>query len=135
MAINYVVMEGNLTRDAEEREANGSTVFRFSVAHNVRRKGREPEASFFDCDAWAASDAQAAYFRDVLAKGAHVVVSGQLRQRSWEAQDGTKRSAVSIVVRDLTAMQRADGAQTAQRKAATRPKAAEQDVYDEEIPF
>ena len=146
--INVVTIEGNVTRDAETSQVSGrngtSTVFRFGIAQNARRGGSE-EAMFFDVEMWATSDAQAQFYGNVLRKGAHVVLSGQLRQHSWE-KDGQRRSAVSVNARDI-AVCGGNGQQPRGQQQATayhqsqapagyqQPQAQQQVVYDSDIPF
>jgi single-strand DNA-binding protein len=60
----------------------------------------EEQTSFFNVVAWRqlAENVGAS-----LAKGARVVVSGRLEQRSWETDQGEKRSIVEIVADDVAA--------------------------------
>jgi single-strand DNA-binding protein len=98
--INRVVMTGNLTRDPELRSLpNGTSVCKLGVACNTRRKdpstgewGDKP--NFFNVTVWGAQGENAARY---LAKGRPVAIDGRLEWREWEAQDGTKRSAVDII--------------------------------------
>lgn len=94
------VFEGNLTRDPELRFLpSGKPVCDFSVAVNRRWKDQageqQEEVSFFDCTAWDELGENVAH---CLAKGDRVLVSARIRQRSWEAEDGTKRSKVEFTV-------------------------------------
>ncbi len=98
--VNRVVIVGNLTRDPELKALpSGMSVCRLGVAVNHRRKNQQTgewveEPNFFDVEVFGnQADACARY----LAKGRAVAVDGRLRWRSWEAQDGSKRSAVDIV--------------------------------------
>jgi single-strand DNA-binding protein len=44
---------------------------------------------------------QAVHAAESLSKGSRVVVVGRLQQRSWQADDGTARSAVEVVADEL----------------------------------
>jgi single-strand DNA-binding protein len=98
--VNVVVLVGNLTRDPELRATGGGTsVCRLGLAVNERTKdpttgewGERP--NFFDIDVFGA---QAETCAQYLTKGRQVAIEGRLRWRSWESQDGQKRSAVSVV--------------------------------------
>jgi single-strand DNA-binding protein len=98
--VNVVVLVGNLTRDPELRATGGGTsVCRLGLAVNERAKdpttgewGERP--NFFDIDVFGA---QAETCAQYLTKGRQVAIEGRLRWRSWESQDGQKRSAVSVV--------------------------------------
>lgn len=97
--INRVTITGNLTRDPELRSTPGGTsVCKMGVACNTRKKdadgnwGEKP--NFFDVTVWGAQGENCAKY---LAKGRPVAIDGRLEWHSWEAQDGSKRSAVEIV--------------------------------------
>jgi len=99
-SINSVVIVGNLTRDPELRATPGGTsVCSLRVAVNDRVKdpntgewGDKP--NYFDVDVFGGQGERCAQY---LARGRQVAVSGRLRWREWESQDGQKRQAVSIV--------------------------------------
>lgn len=98
------IITGNLTRDPELRTTpNGASVCSFSVAVNrVYRdsSGAQQESvSFIDCSAWGKLGEMIGQYAK---KGAGVLVSGRLDQRSWEDKNsGQKRSRVEIVVEDF----------------------------------
>lgn len=99
---NTVTITGNVTRDPELRYTqNGSTVASFSVAWNrrytVQGQQRE-ETSFFDVTAWGTL---ADNISSSLQKGMRVIVTGELQQRSWERQDGSRQSKVEIKAEDV----------------------------------
>lgn len=98
MAINSVSIAGRLTRDAELKQVGYTTVCEFCLAVNERRKNRntdewEDVPNFFDVSLFG-KYAEAVAPR--LLKGTKVFVDGRLHYSSWQAQDGTKRSKVTI---------------------------------------
>ena len=99
-----VTIVGNLTRDPELRYTpNGAAVAAFGVAVNRRWQSRdnqqwEESTSFFNVTCWRDL---AQNVSESLEKGARVMVSGRLEQRSWETQDGEKRSVVEIVADEV----------------------------------
>lgn len=98
MAINSVSIAGRLTRDAELKQAGYTTVCEFCIAVNERRKNRntdewEDVPNYFDVTMFG-KYAEAVAPR--LLKGTKVFVDGKLHYSSWQAQDGTKRSKVTI---------------------------------------
>jgi len=100
---NTVTIVGNLTRDPEMRfTPSGQAVATFGVAVNRRWQNRNNEweeaTSFFDVTCWAQMAENVA---ESLQKGARVVVTGRLDQRSWETQEGDKRSKVEIVADEV----------------------------------
>ena len=97
---NSVTIVGNLTDDPELRfTPQGAAVVTFRVA--VNRRVRDPQtnewkdgdASFFTVNAWRQL---AENIAESLTRGTRVVVSGTLRQRSWENQEGEKRTVIEI---------------------------------------
>jgi single-strand DNA-binding protein len=102
MPDNFVEITGNLTRDPEMRFTKGGTpVAGFSVAVNKRRQENgewKTETSFFEVVAWQELGANVC---SSLTKGNRVVVQGRIEQRSWETEDGSKRSVVEIVADDV----------------------------------
>ena len=101
---NNITIVGNCTRDPELRfTASGQALASFGVAVNRRWQNRqtnewEEAVSFFDVTCWAQLAENVA---ESVQKGARVVVTGRLDQRSWETQDGDKRSKVEIVADDV----------------------------------
>ena len=105
MADTTTTIVGNLTRDPELRfTTSGKAVANFGVACNrlLSRPGEErrEEVSFFNCVAW---DSLASNMADALHKGDRVVVTGRLQQRSWETDEGDKRSTVEITAEEVGA--------------------------------
>jgi len=104
MAGNYVELIGNLTRDPELRFIpSGAAVTNFGLAVNRRWQNRqtnewEEETAFFDIVCWRELAENVA---ESLTKGARVMVSGRLQQRSWDAEDGTKRSKIEVLADEV----------------------------------
>ena len=98
-----VTLIGNLTRDPEIRQTPaGKSVCQFGVA--VGRSYTDgsgqivDNVSFFDVVVWGTQGENCAKY---LAKGRPVAVDGRLEQRSWEAQDGSKRSKIEVIADDV----------------------------------
>jgi single-strand DNA-binding protein len=91
---NRVVLGGNLTRDPELRFTQaGVPVCSFGIAVN-RVRSRNEEVDFFDVSAWRELGQTVANYKK---KGDPILVEGRLQYRTWEAQDGSKRSKVDVV--------------------------------------
>jgi len=103
-ADNTVTIVGNCTRDPELRfTPSGQAVANFGVAVNRRWQNRQTQeweeaTSFFDVSCWQQLAENVA---ESVQKGTRVVITGRLDQRSWETQDGDKRSKVEIVADDV----------------------------------
>ena len=99
MPDNAITVIGNITRDPELKFLNnGNATVRFGLAVNRRWRNAqtndwEERVSYFDVTAYGPLAENVA---NSLPKGTRVVVSGRLEQRSWETQDGDKRSIVEI---------------------------------------
>lgn len=94
VSFNRVILAGNLTRDPELRFTNdGVPVCSFGLAVN-RVRSRNEEVDFFDISAWRELGETIANYKK---KGDPILVEGRLQYRTWEAQDGSKRSKVDVV--------------------------------------
>jgi single-strand DNA-binding protein len=97
---------GNLTRDPEIRYTrDGQATTTLGVAVNRRWKNRttdewEESTSFFDVVAWRGLAENVALS---LTKGARVVITGRLEQRSWETDDGDRRFKIELVADEIGA--------------------------------
>ena len=94
----------------------------FGLAVNRRWQNRqtnewEEQASFFDVTCWAQ---MAENVGESLAKGTRVIVTGRLEQRSWETDDGDKRSKVEIVADEIGPSLRWATAERHQERAPRR---------------
>ena len=101
--MNKLTIIGNLTRDPELRTTqSGISVCTFTIAVNRRRgsnaEAGQPEADFFRVSAWRQLGENCAKY---LAKGRKVGVTGSLQNRSYDAQDGTKRYITEIVADEV----------------------------------
>ena len=94
--MNKVVLIGNLTRDPELRSTTqGIAVCSFGIAVNRRFKNAsgQQETDFFTVTAWRQlADLCARY----LQKGRKICVVGSVSMRTYDAQDGTKRSVLEV---------------------------------------
>jgi single-strand DNA-binding protein len=89
---------GNLTRDPELRYTPGGTaVVNLRMATNRRFKDKtgemKQEVCFITVVAW---DKQAEVCNQYLRKGSPLFVEGRLQTRSWDGNDGKKRSVVEV---------------------------------------
>lgn len=102
--MNTTTVVGNVTRDPELRfTPTGQAVATFGLAVNRRWRNRqtqewEESTSFFDVVCWREMAENVA---NSLAKGARVIVTGRLDQRSWQTDSGDTRSRVEIVADEV----------------------------------
>jgi single-strand DNA-binding protein len=108
VSFNRVVLGGNLTRDPEVRFTQaGVPVCSFGIAVN-RVRSRNEEVDFFDISAWRELGETIATYKK---KGDPILVEGRLQYRTWEAQDGSKRSKVDVVADNVQFLGRGGGAE------------------------
>ena len=104
MADNSITIVGNMTRDPEIRYTpSGQANARLGVAvsrrwMNKKTNDWEERTSFFNVIAWGD---MAENISDTLAKGTRIIVNGRLEQRSWETDQGEKKSVVEIVADEI----------------------------------
>ncbi len=101
MSFNKTILMGNLTRDPEIRSLpSGQTVTNFGLAVNEtwtdKASGeKREEVCFVDVDAWGR---QGEVVLEYFSKGKPILIEGKLKFRTWEADDGSKRSKHSITL-------------------------------------
>jgi single-strand DNA-binding protein len=101
---NTVTVVGNLTRDPELRfTQSGQARAVLGIAVNRRWQNRqtnewEEQVSFFNVVCWREMAENVA---ESLTRGTRVIVNGRLEQRSWDTQEGDKRSVVEIVADEI----------------------------------
>ena len=99
---NSVTLVGNLVDDPELRVTPSGVALaklRFAVNRRYQRNGEwQEDTSFFTGTCWRDMAENVA---ESLTKGTRVVLNGRLEQRSWETQDGDKRSVVEIQIDEI----------------------------------
>jgi len=100
---NNVTVVGNLTADPELRfTASGVAMVNISVADSRRYQDRngdwQEDTSFFRGTCWRDMAENVA---ESLTKGARVVISGRLKQRTWETAEGEKRNVVELDILEI----------------------------------
>lgn len=100
-----ITVVGNLTADPELRfTPSGAAVANFTVASTPRQFDRQTnewkdgEALFMRCNVWRQAAENVA---ESLTRGARVVVTGRLKQRSFETREGEKRTVVELEVDEI----------------------------------
>jgi single-strand DNA-binding protein len=100
-----VTVVGNLTNDPELRfTPSGAAVANFTVASTPRlldkatNEWKDGDALFMRCSIWRQAAENVA---ESLQRGARVIVTGRLRQRSYETKEGEKRTVVELDVDEV----------------------------------
>ncbi|MFC9432883.1 single-stranded DNA-binding protein [Nocardia sp. NPDC057030] len=100
-----ITVIGNLTADPELRfTPAGAAVANFTVASTPRvfdrnsNEWKDGEALFLRCNIWREAAENVA---ESLTRGSRVIVSGRLKQRSYETREGEKRQVVELEVDEV----------------------------------
>src|SRR3974390_829343 len=130
---NTTTITGNLTREPEIRYTrDGLATAQLGVAVDRRWQDRSTQewresTSFFDVTCWRELAENVALR---LTKGMRMGVTGRLEQRSWETEEGERRSKVEITADDVGPSLRfatADVHRTERSGAGVDPRADESD--------
>ncbi len=100
-----ITITGNLVDEPEMRYTpNGHAVVKFRIASTPRffdkqaNEWKDGDGLFLSCNAWRQTAENAT---ESLRKGMRVIVTGVLRQRSYETREGEKRTVYEIEVEDV----------------------------------
>ncbi|MBI5749918.1 MAG: single-stranded DNA-binding protein [Nitrospinae bacterium] len=134
-SLNKVFLMGNLTRDPELRYTpNGSAVASFGLAVNRKYKQGDAvkdETCFVDITVWGK---QAENCAEYLSKGRGVLIEGRLSYRSWETDEGQKRSKLDVVANNVQFLQRA-GEKAAAQSSGVEEAIPEKESVEDDVPF
>jgi single-strand DNA-binding protein len=131
--MNTITLVGNMTRDPEIRYTReGQATANFALAVNRRWQNRQTQAweeqtSFFEVVCWRELAENVALS---LTKGSRVVVTGRLDQRTWETDNGQRRSRVELVADDIGVSLRFATAEVSrtERSTSQQPETVEETV-------
>ena len=144
--MNKVILIGNLAADPELRKTASDIsvcTFRIAVQRRFANQQGVREADFFNIVVWRGLADNCARY---LAKGRRVAVTGQLQNRSYDAQDGTKRYVTEVVADDVEFLSSGQNGQQGQTAPGDVPPPPEPpssytsntgftQVDDDELPF
>jgi len=100
-----ITVVGNLTADPELRfTPSGAAVASFTIASTPRtfdrtsNEWKDGEALFLRCNIWREAAENVA---ESLTRGSRVIVTGRLKQRSFETREGEKRTVFEVEVDEI----------------------------------
>lgn len=111
-SLNKILIAGNVTADPDVRYTqSGSAMTRFRIASSRYYRDQnasewKEETTYVGVVAWRQL---AERLGDQLKKGSPVLVEGRLDSRSWETDDGQKRSMVEITADRVQMLERKGG--------------------------
>ena len=143
--MNKVILIGNLANDPEARTTQSGisqSTFRIAVQRRFANQQGVREADFFTVIAWRQT---ADFCNRYLAKGRRVAVEGSIQNRSYDAQDGSKRYVTEVIADNIEALGSRDeaGAPRPRDNGPTPPPVNNAgpamndftEVDDDELPF
>lgn len=135
--MNKVYLIGNLTRDPElASTTSGVSVCRFSVAVSRRFTNAEGEreTDFFNVVVWRA---QGENCHKYLKKGSKCAIIGTLQNRTYDANDGTKRTVTEIIADEVEFLNtKANGEGDAPAERVEKKEVSElEPIDDDSLPF
>jgi len=140
---NDVRLVGRLTRDPDLRYTpKGFPTCKMDLAVNRRYKDASGEwkddPSFIPVVVWRDVAQRCG---DRLKKGSPVYVEGRLKSRSWQTQDGKKRSVLEVEAWRVQFLAKTESSASSQGSAGRPPVTSDDEtigagtVEDEEVPF
>lgn len=100
-----ITVVGNMVADPELRfTPSGAAVASFTIASTPRtfdkttNEWKDGDSLFLRCSVWRQAAENVA---ESLAKGARVIATGRLKQRSYETREGEKRTVVELEVDEV----------------------------------
>lgn len=144
--MNKVILIGNLAADPESRTTQSGVqqcTLRLAVQRRFANQQGQREADFFNVVCWRQTAEFAARY---LSKGRKIAVEGSIQNRSYTAQDGSKRYVTEINAEHVESLDRAPetapqpAVQTEQEPKAEPPQQMRADEFielpdDDELPF
>ena len=102
--MNTITLVGNLTRDFELRFGDGYAVANSGLAVNKRwfnnkTNDWDEKTTFFNISVWG--EAETSNVVESLAKGDRVIVTGEMQIRSYDDDNGEKRTAAEVRVSEM----------------------------------
>lgn len=131
--MNQCFLIGNLTKDVELRTTqNGVANCAFTLAVNRRFKNAqgETETDFFNIVAWRQLAELCAKY---LSRGRKCAITGSIQNRSYQAQDGSKRYVTEIIAENVEFLSSQQNEEAPAKKEKTNSGFTE--VNDDELPF
>ncbi len=128
--LNVVMLAGRLVQDPDFRYTpSGVPVVRLRIASDRPYRDQsgewQRETLFIDVIAWRAL---AERMQSQVRKGSPVLVEGYLRSRSWETEEGLRRSVVEVVARRIQVLEKASAEEPA-------VDVLDEEEPDEDLPF
>ena len=94
--MNIVVLSGRVGKTPEVRTTPaGQKAVTFSLANDRKDKSGNKITDWFSCTTWGST---ADFVEKYVKQGSAIEVSGSLQTRSWETEDGQKKTIYFVLV-------------------------------------
>lgn len=133
--MNKFITIGNLTKDPElSSTTSGVSVCKFSIAVSrpYTNSEGERETDFFNCVAWRGQGENIAKY---CKKGSKIAIEGSVQNRSYDAQDGTKRYVTEILVNSAEFISSPKNDDGTAKTESTKTKVEMEEISPDELPF
>ena len=134
--LNRIVIIGRLTRDPEMRQTPSGTAvcaFTLAVDRSFKSASGERETDFIPVVVWRQLGETCGRY---LAKGKLAAVDGRLQIRTYQAQDGSKRTAAEVVAENVRFLSPKDGNSGSYSNSGYTPDVPEVEMMPpDDIPF
>lgn len=130
--MNRIIILGNVSREPEVRTTQGGIkTANFGIAVNRRYANQQGvhEADFFNVIAWRE---KAEFIEKYVTKGKKVCIVGSLQNRSYDTQDGQKRTVTEIVIDEIEFAGKKDEGRVEQKEQKPEQMT---EANDEQLPF
>ena len=130
MYLNKVFIIGNITKDPELKALpSGTKVCSFGVATNRvfkdKNGAKQEVAEFHNITAFGRTGELVAQY---MKKGSQILVEGRIQTRTWDAQDGSKKSRTEIIADAIQFGSRPSGSSFGSSAPATKSSSGAKDV-------
>lgn len=139
MSVNKVILIGNVGKDPEVRDANGTAVASLTLATSEKFKGRDGQTK--ETTEWhrvVLWDRLAGVVEQYVTKGSQIYIEGKLTTRKFTDRDGNEKYITEIRAERLQLLGGKSESRPEPRqqpRQQTRQQPREEAFEDEEIPF
>lgn len=133
--MNKVILIGNLTKDPEiSTTPSGVSVCNISLAvpRSFSNADGERETDFFNITVWRTLAENCHKF---VKKGSKIAVVGNIRNRSYDAPDGTRRYVTDIMAEQIDFLSTKNSSNTTEGKPEGEEVAKLKPIDDDGLPF
>lgn len=121
-SLNKVMLIGNAGKDADLRyAANGNATANFSIAVNNRKRNQagewEDHTEWFNVTIFGDTAERVSQY---IKKGKPVYVEGRIQTRTWDDQEGNKRTSVDVLANSIQLLGSRDEDEPAPRSSGKK---------------